>query len=194
MPVSRIRELPFVLRFINLPPGLEEGDLTYTLSSSKLEVAVPTDATDRYTEIPLGYVDMKELEPDSVFVFDVADALPANYENVRNIENVVVEFNMEDVEEKYINIDNFQILNQSGDYEITVTTNRLSNVKVYGQKDVLEELTPGDFVAEIDLSSREILPGQFSTGVNIYAPNKSMVWVSGDYSVIIHVVEKEQNR
>ena len=61
-------------------------------------------------------------------------------------------------------------------------------------KDVLEELTPGDFVAEIDLSSREILPGQFSTGVNIYAPNKSMVWVSGDYSVIIHVVEKEQNR
>lgn len=194
MPVSRIRELPFVLRFINLPPGLEESDLTYTLSSAKLEVAVPTDDTDRYTEIPLGYVDMKELEPDSVFVFDVADALPANYENVRNIENVVVEFNMEDVEEKYINIDNFQILNQSGDYEITVTTNRLSNVKVYGQKDVLEELTPGDFVAEIDMSSREILPGQFSTGVNIYAPNKPMVWVSGDYSVIIHVVEKEQNR
>ncbi len=194
IPILRIRELPFVIRFLNLPPGIQEDDLEYTLSSSRLEVAVPTDTTDRYTEIPLGYVDMKELEPDSVFVFDVADILPSNFENVRNIENVVVEFKLENIEKKYINVENFQILNQSSDYEITVTTNRLSNVLIYGEKEVLEELTPGDFVAEIDLSTREILPGQFSTGVNIYAPNKSMVWASGDYSVIIHVVEKDQNR
>jgi len=192
IPILRIRELPFVIRFLNLPPGIEEDDLTYSLSSSNLEVAVPTDATDRLTEITLGYVDMKELEPNSVFVFDVAEALPENYENIRNIENVVVEFKLDDIERKYINIENFQILNQSSDYDITVTTNRLSNVLIYGRKDILDELTPGDLVAEIDLSSREILPGQFSTGVKIYAPNKSMVWASGDYSVIIHVVEKDQ--
>lgn len=195
IPVLRIRELPFSIRFLNLPPGIQERDLKYSLSSSKLEVAIPTDTTERYTEIFLGYVDMKELEPNnSVFVFDIADVLPSNFENVRNIENVVVEFNLENIESKYINIDNFEILNQSSDYEVTVTTNRLSNVLIYGEKEVLEELTPGDFVAEIDLSTREILPGQFSTGVNIYAPNKSMVWATGDYSVIIHVVEKEQNR
>ncbi len=192
IPILKIRELPFVIRFLNLPPGIQEEDLKYSLSSSKLEVAVPTDTTERFTEVALGYVDMKELEPNSVFVFDVSEALPDNFENIRNIENVVVEFKLDNIERKYINVEDFQILNQSSDYEITVTTNRLSNVLIYGRKDVLDELTPGDFVAEIDMSSREILPGQFSTGVKIYAPNKSMVWASGDYSVIIHVVEKEQ--
>lgn len=190
IPVLKIKELPFTIKFINLPPSMSEEDLTYNLSSSTLEIAGPVDQVDRYSELVLGYVDMKELTPDGVYVFEVQDALPADFVNVQNVENVVVDFVMDDVGYRYINVDNFQLLNTSAEYDITVRTERLSNVLIYARQDILDELVPGDLVAEIDMSTREIIPGQFSIGVTIYAPNKELLWVSGDYSVIIHVTEK----
>lgn len=194
IPVLKIKELPFTIKFINLPSGMDENDLTYELSSSTLEVAAPADQIDRYTELVLGYVDLKELTPDGVYVFDVPDALPSGFINVQNVENVVVDFVMENVGRKYVNVDNFQLINTSPEYDITVRTSRISNVLVYGRQDILDELVPGDLVAEIDLSTREIIPGQFSTGVTICAPNKDLLWASGDYSVIIHVTEKKQEK
>ena len=191
IPVMKIKELPFTVKFINLPPGIDEDLLTYELSSSTLEVAGPADQIDRYTELVLGYVDMKELTPEEIYVFDVEEILPSGFVNVQNVENVVVDFAMENIGQKYVNVDNFQLVNTSIEYDITVRTSRLSNVLVYGRQDILDELVPGDLVAEIDLSSREIVPGQFSTGVTIYAPNKDLLWASGDYSVIIHVTEKQ---
>lgn len=134
---------------------------------------------------------MKELTPEEIYVFDVEEILPSGFVNVQNVENVVVDFAMENIGQKYVNVDNFQLVNTSIEYDITVRTSRLSNVLVYGRQDILDELVPGDLVAEIDLSSREIVPGQFSTGVTIYAPNKDLLWASGDYSVIIHVTEKQ---
>ena len=191
IPVMKIKELPFTVKFINLSPGIDEDLLTYELSSSTLEVAGPADQIDRYTELVLGYVDMKELTPEEIYVFDVEEILPSGFVNVQNVENVVVDFAMENIGQKYVNVDNFQLVNTSIEYDITVRTSRLSNVLVYGRQDILDELVPGDLVAEIDLSSREIVPGQFSTGVTIYAPNKDLLWASGDYSVIIHVTEKQ---
>lgn len=193
LPVLKIKELPFSIRFINLPNGMDAENLEYELSSSTLEVAGPADQVDRYSELVLGYVDIKELTPDGIYIFDIAEALPSDFINVQNVENVVVDFVMDDMGYRYINVDNFQLINASPEYNITVRTKRLSNVLIYARQDILDELVSGDLVAEIDLSTRDIIPGQFTTGVTIYAPNKELLWASGDYSVVIHVAEKESN-
>jgi len=192
LPVLKIKELPFTIKFINLPDGMSEEDLSFNLSSTTLEIAGPADQVERYSELVLGYVDMKELTPDSIYVFDVEETLPEDFINVQNIENVVVDFVMEDMGSRYINIENFQLINSSPEYDISVRSERLSNVLIYARQDILETLVSGDLVAEIDLSTREVIPGQFTTGVSIYAPNKEMIWASGDYSVVILVAEKQE--
>ena len=192
LPVLKIKELPFTVKFINLPDGMSEDDLSFSLSSNTLEIAGPADQVERHSELVLGYVDMKELTPDSIYVFDVAETLPESFINVQNIDNVVVDFHMEDMGSRYINIENFQLINTSPEYDISVRTEQLSNVLIYARQDILDELVSGDLVAEIDLSTREIIPGQFSTGVTISAPNKDLIWASGDYSVVILVAEKKE--
>jgi hypothetical protein len=192
LPVLKIKELPFTVKFINLPDNMSEDNLSYQLSSNTLEIAGPADQVERHSELVLGYVDMKELTPDSVYVFDVEEILPENFINVQNIENVVVQFEMTDVGSRYINVENFQLINSSPEYDISVRTERLSNVLIYARQDILEQLVSGDLVAEIDLSTREIIPGQFTAGVKINAPNKEVLWASGDHSVVILVAEKQE--
>jgi YbbR domain-containing protein len=162
-------------------------DLSYTLSNSTVTVAGIPEILARYSEISLGYIDMKAFDPSDNYTFNVE--LPTGFTNVDHLQTVEVVFDETNLAEGMFTINNFTIKNRPSNYEVQVTTTRLTNVRILGDKSIVDSLTSDDIVAEIDLSDRNIQAGQFSVPIKIYMPTKGFVWAVGDYSAIINVKE-----
>lgn len=188
IPVLKIKQVPVTVSFLNVPKNFPIKDLEYYLTNETITVAGPVDAIDNYTEINLGYVDIKELNTHSIFSYEV-NLLPG-YINIENIENVVVDFNMEGMDTEKFTVDNFTIVNPPAKYNVSVSTQSFRNVSMTGKEDILKEMTSDDIIAEIDLSGRELTPGKMKVPVMIYAPTKGLVWANGTYQAVITVEEK----
>ena len=187
VPVKKIEVLPLVVEFVNVPTGFPMDELSYSLSNSSIKVAGNPDVLSRYREINLGYIDMKALDFSENYEFDIS--LPSGFTNIDHLQTVEVTFDEINVDEGLFTISNFLVKNRPASYEVSVTTTRLTNVRILGDKDILATLSADDIIAEIDLSERNIQPGQFSVPLKIYMPTKGFVWAVGDYTAIINVKE-----
>ncbi len=188
IPVKQLVELPLTIDFINIPTGFPIDELDYSLSNEIINVAMIPDSVSRYSEISLGHIDIKQLDFSENYVFEVD--LPSGFTNVDNIETVAVEFDDLNMGEVSLAISDFTIKNRPTDYDVTVATTRIPSVRFVGDVTLLERLTAGDVVAEIDLSNQNVDEGQFSVPLNIYVPTRGLVWAVGDYSAIISVTER----
>ena len=191
IPVKRRVELPLKVEFMNVPSGfpVEELEQRMTLSHDTLQVAANPDIIDNYTEIHLGYIDLKTLDMSTDYTFDVTTKLPDSFTNIDNVETVVAQFDDSNIGTMDLYVDNFVLVNQPDNYEASVVNARLS-VHLMGDQEVLATITGNDVVAEIDLSDRSVKEGQFSIPVNVYLPSKGLVWAVGDYSAVVQVKEK----
>lgn len=187
VPVKKIVELPLTIGF-NVPQGFPTEELSYTLSNNTIRVAGVPETLDNYSEIHLGYINLKDFNIFEPMTFPVP--LPSGFTNLDNVESVIVEFNSEDFVTAKFNVTNFNLINQPAQFAVTVTTPRLTGVKVTGPKDLVSKITARDIVAEIDLSEREIAPGQYSLPVHVYIPNRGLVWATGDYTAVVSVKQK----
>lgn len=185
MPVLQVLELPVKLSFINMPEYLSENSLRYTISNTSILIAGPPALVNSYSQISVGYVDVKNLTPTSSYLFDVN--LPTGFINMENIQSIAVKFEMNDYISKTFDVSDIRVINQPMNYNISVTTKLLDSVTVYGPASVLETMTASDLVAEVDVSGQTIAAGQYRYPVSIYAPAKDKVWVSGEYNVMVVV-------
>ncbi len=188
LPVLKIQEIPLSISFLNLPSSFPEHELRYNISNETILLAGPADRIDDYSEINLGYVDMKNLLPTSTFAYDIS--LPSDFVNIENIQTVLVEFTMDDLTTKDFDVDNLVVVNQPANYDITVTTKSLPNVTMVGDQELLDSLTSSDIVAEVNISGSNLSVGQIQVPVSITAPNKGLVWANGNYQAIVTIEEK----
>lgn len=183
VPVLRSAQLPVTVEFLNVPEGFPIEEMPYELSSKTITVAGPVDEIERTTGLVAGYIDFKDLGLDSAYLFDVE--LPESFINVENVEQVSVQFDTSQMEEKVFNLADIRVVNQPVDFDVTVLTRQLTGVRVVGPASALSTMTAGDLVAQVDLSDWELAEGQSSFPVSIYAPAKGLVWARGDYSAIL---------
>lgn len=188
IPVKKVVELPLKINFTNLPPSFPLEQLHYTLSNNTIVVAAAPDVIDRYSEISLGYIDIKQLDFTKDYTFEVT--LPSGFININNLETVLVEFDNKNFTESNFILTNFVIKNRPSNFDVSVTTKRLTNVRIVGPADVLAQLTSNDIIAEIDLSDRNVQAGQFSLPLKIYVPTKGLCWAVGDYSAVVNIKER----
>lgn len=190
IPVLRIVELPTTLSFINVPTDFPLEELEYTLSNDYITVAATAETLSRYYEVPIGYVDLSQLDltVNSSLTFKLQ--LPDAIRNYNNIENVVVEFNSEGFEAKTLSVCNIVIRNVPPDYDAQLLTRSINNVRMIGPSEIIDGLKSTDLVAEIDFADQEVQTGQYEVSVQIYAPNKGLVWAIGEYTAVVSVQEK----
>ncbi|WP_283124465.1 hypothetical protein [Angelakisella massiliensis] len=190
IPVLRIVELPTTLSFINVPTDFPLEELEYTLSNDYITVAATAETLSRYYEVPIGYVDLSQLDltVNSSLTFKLQ--LPDAIRNYNNIENVVVEFNSEGFEAKTLSVRNIVIRNVPPDYDAQLLTRSINNVRMIGPSEIIDGLKSTDLVAEIDFADQEVQTGQYEVSVQIYAPNKGLVWAIGEYTAVVSVQEK----
>lgn len=189
IPVLQVVELPIKISFINMPEYLSEKALKYTVSNTSIVIAGPPALVNSYSQISVGYVDVKNLTPTSSYLFNVN--LPTGFVNMENIKSISVKFEMDDYVSKTFDVSDIRVVNQPVNYDVSVTTKVIDSVTVYGPADVLENMTATDLVAEVDMSGQSISKGQYRYPVSIYVPARDKAWVSGEYSVMVVVEEAE---
>ncbi len=141
------------------------------------------------SKISVRYVDLKLVDPNSVFVFDIE--LPEGFVNIDNITSVKVDFAIADYEVRKFNVKTINIVNEPTNYEVKLATKGINNVQIVGPVEVLDQITADDIIAEVDVSNRDLGTGsQHNVPVRIVIPSRGVVWAIGDYSVVITVREK----
>ncbi|MEG0753682.1 MAG: CdaR family protein, partial [Angelakisella sp.] len=170
IPVLEVVELPLTVSFVNVPDEFPLEELEYTLSNDTITVAATSDIIGRYYEVPVGHIDLSQLDlvKNSSITFDVE--LPDNVVNYNNIENIVVEFDVNGLSAKTMKLKNISTLNVPPEYNVSIKSNTISNVRLIGDKKVLDTVLPDGVVAEIDFSLQELTVGQYPVAVRIYMP------------------------
>lgn len=188
--VLKEKELPLSFEFQKPPRGFPDEELEYKMSNYEIKIAGPVDMVDKHKELLLGFIDISDISiTENTFTFDVE--LPDKFINLENIMTVTVDFNTSDLRETVFDLNNINILNIPNDYDIKLVTTSVPNVKLVGKKDIIANLVPEDVVVEIDMSEKkDINLGQYQYPVKISVPNKGLVWATGEYNVVVQVVEE----
>ena len=185
IPILKTKELPFTVDFTNIPHNFNADDLNFDFSKKSVKIAGPAAAIDKMEEFSLGYIDIRTLILGSVYDFDIE--LPSGFVNIENIETVQLEFDPEDYISVDFNLTEIQPTNVPAGYDVKIETLQLNNVEIVGPKDVMDKLSAGDLIVEVDVSEREVNVGEYILNAKIYSPNGLPVWASGKHEVIVLV-------
>lgn len=186
IPVLKIRDIPVELQFINVPNHFPLEDLEFSLSSETVAVAGVEASIDRYSSILLDHINFKELGLGSTYAFRVN--LQNGFRNVENIQSVQVSLNDQGFSSRKMDLESIKVINVPLGYVAEAAAQTISGVELIGKTEVLEALTAGDLVAEVDMKhSSEIETGQVLMPVKIYDPMGRLVWAKGSYEVVVSI-------
>ena len=186
--VLKQKRLPLRFEYLNMPSGFPRDDLRFEMTDNSILVAGPEEVVDSYEELQIGYVDLSEVTPGFVQVFDIS--LPIGFISVENLRSVGVSFGGEGLTEAYFNVSQITPVNVPINYDVTINTTQLFGVRIIGSSEVMETLTAKDIVAEIDFSERELSTGSSSLPVSISVPGRKLAWAVGEYAAVVTIDEK----
>ena len=186
--VLKQKRLPLRFEYLNMPSGFPRDDLRFEMTDNSILVAGPEEVVDSYEELQIGYVDLSEVTPGFVQVFDIS--LPTGFISVENLGSVGVSFSGEGLTEAYFNVSQITPVNVPINYDVTINTTQLFGVRIIGSSEVMETLTAKDIVAEIDFSERELSTGSSSLPVSISVPGRKLAWAVGEYAAVVTIDEK----
>lgn len=192
IPVLKKKIVPVTVELLNVPEGFPADQLKFTYSNDEIEIAGPEDQIDRYKEVVLGTINMKNLGLDSVYNFEVK--LRSDFVNTKNIQNIKVTFDSTGLTSKQLNGVPVSTINEPLNYETEVITTELNNVEVIGPQKTIEALVAGDVWAVVDLQEQSGLEsGQMEFPVKFSVPGKGLVWVKGDYQAIVSLKDTTES-
>lgn len=189
VPILKKKAVPLKINYVNVPSMIDIDSLKYTISNSSINIAGAEKWIDEIDFLTVGDIDFRKLDIGSVFELDVD--IPAGVSNIDDISTVNVKFDDPNLSFAYINLTNILPKNESAYYDVTVDSKNIPNVRIVGNKDVIDEINPSDFVATIDLLDARLSDGTVKVPVSIYALDKTQAWAVGEYYVALSATKKE---
>lgn len=192
IPVYMRKTLPLKVEILNAPTRFDISSLKYTLSNDEIDIAAPNGTINDVAEILLGNIDLRKIDLGSVFELPIE--LQSGYKNLSGFETVTVTFDDEGLSSKIISIDNSQInvINRPVNYNVSVQTVGISNIKLIGPKNIIDNITSADVVAQVNLLNENISESTYSLPCRIYCEDYPTVWAYDIYNVALKVTAKTQ--
>ncbi|MCD7741574.1 MAG: hypothetical protein LUI06_05175 [Ruminococcus sp.] len=178
--------------FTDTPPGFDVDSLPYTLSQETIQLVTPQlDAASTET-LKLSPVALYDVSKGKTFKTEIASILSTGEENQSGVEQVELSFDFSDYSQKtlVISSDNVTITNAPSGKTVTLDSEQISNVVIFGPSDVVDDLTVDDLTAEIDLSDVSA-NGSVSHAITIYSKKYNTVWNIGTHEVVVTVSDEE---
>jgi len=188
IPVHKTARLPFIFDYTNVPKFFSTENINYSISMTDILAEGEDHIIDRFGEIFLGYVNIRNItldNPSVTFPILLPDGITTDvYE-----EDVTITFDLTDYVESTFNVTQINIINAPKDYKITSNTSKVA-VTLIGPAEVVNALSAKDIVVEADLSTREITQtGQYRIQAEVFLPGGENAWAIGPYSITITVKE-----
>lgn len=182
VPVLSEIVLPVKVDFINVPQGFDTSTLNVALSHEEIHLAVPTRTAQNLTEYVAGYIDLKTLAQDIPYVFDVT--LSSSYKNMQEVAQISATVSSANLASKNVQVSEIKLLNQ-GQQTVEVLTQTISNVEIVGDAAVVEALSEGSVIAQIDMSQVSLAQGQQTVEVDVIIPSTDKAYARGTYYATI---------
>lgn len=191
IPVMTQKTVGLSIGITGAPSNFDTSDIKFNLSADSITIA---SKNSKLAEIPdtleIGKVILSELDIGytKTFTIDIKD-----YINVSNLESVTVTLDDSGLARKELSLsqDQLSISNAPNDnYDYSVLTKKL-DIAVVGPKDIIDDITAGDILADANLLGADIPQGEsFSYSVTISCPNHSNVWAVTNSKITIQKSEK----
>jgi Uncharacterized protein conserved in bacteria len=188
VPILKMKELPFSVEFINVPPGFDVSSLNYTFSENSILLAGPENDVNAMESWEVGYIDLQSFQLGGEYTFEIE--LPPSYANINSVKTVTVLFSSEGLSTRNITVSDIRVINQPENYNIEVQTSRVSSVQFIGPSNELSLLSQTSIVAQIDAAYITIERGQQTVPVQFVIPSTDKVFASGVYTVLVNITPK----
>ena len=106
-PISKMKSVQCKANFNNLPSGLSESDISYTIDQSKVTIIGTPEVVDKIDSISLSAIDFRKVS-STTNVFEVSPVLPDGIKILESVEYFTVNINMSGYTETVIDIRNIR--------------------------------------------------------------------------------------
>lgn len=186
LPVYKMQTSAVSVSFKNTPSDYINSPLLYSISPSRVRVAVLQNGSDTTNSLEIGTIDFANIMPsNSSFTFLASNVKTAKF--LDGTTSFSVEVNTDGLSTKKLepNINSIMITGGSGVSAGNVDLSSIGSVTVVGTQTALASVNANMLEVNINLTNIKLEEGENTVPVTVTLKNSKNCWVSGSYSAVI---------
>lgn len=186
LPVYKMQTSAVSVSFKNTPSDYINSPLLYSISPSRVRVAVLQNGSDTTNSLEIGTIDFANITPsNSSFTFLASNVKTAKF--LDGTTSFSVEVNTDGLSTKKLepNINSIMITGGSGVSAGNVDLSSIGSVTVVGTQTALASVNANMLEVNINLTNIKLEEGENTVPVTATLKNSKNCWVSGSYSAVI---------
>lgn len=186
LPVYKMQTTAVSVSFKNSPSDYIKTPLQYSVSPSRVRVAILQNGSDTTNSLEIGSIDFSQIGlSDNSFTF-----LASNIKNAKFLDGTTmftVDVNTDGLTSKTLepNINSIMISGGSGVSVGNVDLSSIGSVTVIGTQTALKSVTADMLEISIDLKNSKLEEGENTVPINVTLKNSMNCWVYGSYTATI---------
>ena len=186
LPVYKMQTSAVSVSFKNTPSDYINSPLLYSISPSRVRVAVLQNGSDTTNSLEIGTIDFANITPsNNSFTFLASNVKTAKF--LDGTTSFSVEVNTDGLSTKKLepNINSIMITGGSGVSAGNVDLSSIGSVIVVGTQTALASVNANMLEVNINLTNIKLEEGENTVPVTVTLKNSKNCWVSGSYSAVI---------
>lgn len=186
LPVYKMQTSAVSVSFKNTPSDYINSPLLYSISPSRVRVAVLQNGSDTTNSLEIGTIDFANITPSNgSFTFLASNVKTAKF--LDGTTSFSVEVNTDGLSTKKLepNINSIMITGGSGVSAGNVDLSSIGSVTVVGTQTALASVNANMLEVNINLTNIKLEEGENTIPVTVTLKNSKNCWVSGSYSAVI---------
>lgn len=186
LPVYKMQTSAVSVSFKNTPSDYINSPLLYSISPSRVRVAVLQNGSDTTNSLEIGTIDFANITPSNGnFTFLASNVKTAKF--LDGTTSFSVEVNTDRLSTKKLepSINSIMITGGSGVSAGNVDLSSIGSVTVVGTQTALASVNANMLEVNINLTNIKLEEGENTVPVTVTLKNSKNCWVSGSYSAVI---------
>lgn len=186
LPVYKMQTSAVSVSFKNTPSDYINSPLLYSISPSRVRVAVLQNGSDTTNSLEIGTIDFANITPSNgSFTFIASNVKTAKFLDGTTSFNVEVNTDGLSTKKLEPNINSIMITGGSGVSAENVDLSSIGSVTVVGTQTALASVNANMLEVNINLTNIKLEEGENTVPVTVTLKNSKNCWVSGSYSAVI---------
>ena len=181
-PISKKKTVNCKLEFTNLPEGMSENDIKYTINHNQVTIIGTPEIVDNLEIVSLSPIDFKMISASNN-KFELSAVLPDGVKILDNINVFEVEIDVSNYSEKELVITDIHCIN-TGDGLGSRTDNSI-RIKICGPADIIRDITANDVYIVLDLTDKKA--GEHTIEVVLKSDKYDNIWQVGSYIMTVTI-------
>lgn len=186
LPVYKMQTSAVSVSFKNTPSDYINSPLVYSISPSRVRVAVLQNGSDTTNSLEIGSIDFTQITPSNgSFTFLASNVKTAKF--LDGTSSFSVEVNTDGLSTKTLEpgINSIMITGGSGVSAGNVELDSIGQISVVGTQTALKSVNANMLEISINLTNTKLEEGENSVPVTVTLKNSKNCWVSGSYTAVI---------